>query len=77
MKSDEDYTFPIKSLQIIYSGDQIENIQIQDDIIFSKVENITEGRNIKISYIPKFELIPSTLSEDKLNKLEKIIKERI
>ena len=77
MKSDDDYTFPIKSLGIISNKNELVSIQVSDDILFAKTVNITEGRDIVIKYFPKIELIPSLISDEKIKKLERLIKRRI
>lgn len=77
MKTDDDYTFPIKSLEIISYNNEFDNIQIKDDILFTKEESVTEGRDIVVKYFPKFELIPSLISNEKIKRLERILKKRI
>lgn len=73
----EEYRLPRNSLKIVKSNNEFEKIIINKKIVLSETEEVAEGRYLTVKYIPEYDLIPSSISDDKLKKLESIVKSRI
>jgi hypothetical protein len=68
----EEYKYHRKHLDIVDKVSEDILISIPDDILVVEKKEIVQGRFIDNKYYPKYEFIPSMLSEVKKDKLLKL-----
>lgn len=65
---------PAMHLVPVEKDNRLQKILMSGKWVTHKYEEITEGRKVRIDYIPKYEFIPSWMNNKKLEALSKMIR---